>query len=211
MLQTICNDIGKIMLEGCANAGRMMLLFTDTLKRISKADGKETVRQMAKLGADSLPIVMMTILLQVWFFCTDSEGICTFWCFFLSWRYCSHCDGARTGTGLDRCCRCWSYWCSHCCGNRHDESNRANRCIESNGYKSYNLSGCAKIFGNCFNDASADCFANTIGNIGGWLVSHYYAGISTFTYINSIKMFAEPFDMVGGMLKSAVLAVLLLL
>lgn len=46
-------------------------------------------------------------------------------------------------------------------------------------------------------------FANTIGNIGGWLVSHYYAGISTFTYINSIKMFAEPFDMVGGMLKSA--------
>ena len=46
MLQTICNDIGKIMLEGCANAGRMMLLFTDTLKRISKADGKETVRQM---------------------------------------------------------------------------------------------------------------------------------------------------------------------
>ena len=46
--------------------------------------------------------------------------------------------------------------------------------------------------------------ANTIGNIGGWLVSHYYAGISTFTYINSIKMFAEPFDMVGGMLKSAV-------
>ena len=62
MLQTICNDIGKIMLEGCANAGRMMLLFTDTLKRISKADEKETVRQMAKLGADSLPIVMMTIL-----------------------------------------------------------------------------------------------------------------------------------------------------
>ena len=35
MLQTICNDIGKIMLEGCANAGRMMLLFTDTLKPVS--------------------------------------------------------------------------------------------------------------------------------------------------------------------------------
>ena len=24
MLQTICNDIGKIMLEGCANAGRLL-------------------------------------------------------------------------------------------------------------------------------------------------------------------------------------------
>lgn len=51
MLQTICNDIGKIMLEGCANAGRMMLLFTDTLKRISKADGKETVRPNGEAGS----------------------------------------------------------------------------------------------------------------------------------------------------------------
>ena len=37
MLQTICNDLGRMMLNGCAGAGRMMLLFTDTLKRISKA------------------------------------------------------------------------------------------------------------------------------------------------------------------------------
>ena len=41
MLQTICNDIGKIMLEGCANAGRMMLLFTDTLKRIARLTGRK--------------------------------------------------------------------------------------------------------------------------------------------------------------------------
>ena len=47
-------------------------------------------------------------------------------------------------------------------------------------------------------------FANLIGNIGGWIVAHYYAGISTFTYENSIKVLAETYDMVGGMIKSSV-------
>ena len=145
MLQTICNDIGKIMLEGCANAGRMMLLFTDTLKRISKADGKETVRQMAKLGADSLPIVMMTILFTGMVFSvqTAKEFV----------RF-----GASSSVGGIVAIAMGRELVPVLTGNRHDESNRANRCIESNGYKSYNLSGCAKIFGNCFNDAGADCF-----------------------------------------------------
>ena len=47
-------------------------------------------------------------------------------------------------------------------------------------------------------------FANFIGNIGGWIVAHYYAGIGTFTYTNSIKMLAEFYDVFGGMLKSCV-------
>ena len=47
-------------------------------------------------------------------------------------------------------------------------------------------------------------FANLIGNIGGWVVAHYYAGIGTFTYTNSIKMLAEFYDVFGGMLKSCV-------
>lgn len=47
-------------------------------------------------------------------------------------------------------------------------------------------------------------FANGIGNVGGWVVAHYYAGISNFTYINSIKVFADIFDITGGMLKSMV-------
>ena len=34
-------------------------------------------------------------------------------------------------------------------------------------------------------------FANFIGNIGGWVVAHYYAGIGSFTYENSIRTLAE--------------------
>ena len=47
-------------------------------------------------------------------------------------------------------------------------------------------------------------FANAIGSIGGWLVATNYANISSFAYTNSIKVFMEPFDMVGGMIKAAV-------
>lgn len=54
-------------------------------------------------------------------------------------------------------------------------------------------------------------FANTIGNIGGWLVSHYYAGISTFTYINSIKSLLSHLIWSAVCLKVLFLAVLLLL
>ena len=44
-------------------------------------------------------------------------------------------------------------------------------------------------------------FGNFIGNAGGYFVAHYYADISSFTYINSIKQFCETFDIVGGMIK----------
>ena len=47
-------------------------------------------------------------------------------------------------------------------------------------------------------------FANAIGSIGGWIVATSYAGISSFTYTNSIKVFMEPFDMISGMIKAAV-------
>ena len=45
-------------------------------------------------------------------------------------------------------------------------------------------------------------FSNIVGNIGGWIVAHYYAGISSMSYTNSIKMLAEMYDVVGGMIKS---------
>ena len=47
-------------------------------------------------------------------------------------------------------------------------------------------------------------FANFIGNIGGWVVAHYYAGIGSFTYENSIRTLAEFYDVFGGMVKSCV-------
>ena len=196
MLQTICNDIGKIMLEGCANAGRMMLLFTDTLKRISKADEKETVRQMAKLGADSLPIVMMTILFTGMVFSVQTAKE------FVRFGASSSVGGivaiamgrelVPVLTGVVVAGRIGAAIAAEIGTLKVMATNPTTYLVVP------------RFLAIVLMMPVLIVFANTIGNIGGWLVSHYYAGISTFTYINSIKMFAEPFDMVGGMLKSAV-------
>ena len=201
MLQTVCNDIGKIMLDGCANAGRMMLLFTDTLKRIGQADWKETVRQMAKLGADSLPIVLFTGM--VFSVQTAKE--------FVRFGASSSVGGivaiamgrelVPVLTGVVVAGRIGAAIAAEIGTMKVTEQIDALKVMATNPTTYLVV---PRFLAIVFMMPVLIVFANTIGNIGGWLVSHYYAGISTFTYVNSIKMFAEPFDMVGGMLKSAV-------
>ena len=62
MVQGICAFIGAVVLDFCRATGRMMLLFLDTLSRIREVNIREMLRQMALLGADSLPIVLLTML-----------------------------------------------------------------------------------------------------------------------------------------------------
>ena len=62
MLKSLCEAMGNRILDFCAASGRLTLLLLATLRRLKDANAKEVVRQMALLGADSLPIVMMTIL-----------------------------------------------------------------------------------------------------------------------------------------------------
>ena len=63
MLKDICAAVGRYTITACENTGRIMQLFLDTAARLKYANARETVRQMARLGADSLPIVLMTTIL----------------------------------------------------------------------------------------------------------------------------------------------------
>ena len=45
-------------------------------------------------------------------------------------------------------------------------------------------------------------FGDIIGVIGGWFVATQYAGISSYLYVNSIKIFATIHDLTGGMIKA---------
>ena len=62
MLKKICAAVGGFVIRSCHDTGRIMQLFLDTAARLKNADARETIRQMSRLGADSLPIVLMTIL-----------------------------------------------------------------------------------------------------------------------------------------------------
>mgnify|MGYP002623966673 FL=1 len=45
-------------------------------------------------------------------------------------------------------------------------------------------------------------FGDIIGVLGGWVVATQYSGISSYLFINSIKMFATIHDLTGGMIKA---------
>ncbi|MEN6412097.1 MAG: ABC transporter permease [Veillonellales bacterium] len=47
-------------------------------------------------------------------------------------------------------------------------------------------------------------FADLIGTFGGYLVATLYAGISSYTYMQSIQVFAVVNDVIGGLIKAMV-------
>ena len=61
-LRYLSEQLGELVLSYCVSTGKITLLFTATCKRLGQANWQETIRQMAKLGVDSVPIVMLTIM-----------------------------------------------------------------------------------------------------------------------------------------------------
>lgn len=205
MLRSLCTGLGHTILNNCARSGRMMMLFIDTLKRLKDADTKETIRQMAKLGADSLPIVMMTILFTGMVFSVQTAKE------FVRFGASSSVGGivaiamgrelVPVLTGVVVAGRIGAAIAAEIGTMKVTEQIDALRVMATNPVKYLVV---PRFLAVVLMMPVLIVFANAIGNVGGWIVSHYYAGISTFTYINSIKTFAVPFDMVGGMIKSAV-------
>ena len=52
-------------------------------------------------------------------------------------------------------------------------------------------------------------FGDVIGIFGGWFVATQYAGIASYTFTNSIHVFAAPHDITGGLVKAAVFGVVI--
>ena len=52
-------------------------------------------------------------------------------------------------------------------------------------------------------------FGDVIGIFGGWFVATQYTGIASYTFTNSIQVFAVPHDITGGLIKAAVFGVVI--
>ena len=205
MLKSICAAIGKQIMLFCAASGRMTLLFLGTLKRLKDADLKEVVRQMALLGADSLPIVLMTILCTGMVFSVQTAKE------FVRLGAASTVGGivaiamARelvpVLVGVVVAGRIGAAIAAELGTMKVTEQIDALRVMAANPI-SYLV--VPRFIAVVLMMPVLVVFANLIGNIGGWVVAHYYAGIGTFTYENSIRTWVEFYDVFGGMLKSCV-------
>ncbi len=205
MLRTLCASLGKKILYYCASTGKISILFLDTMRCLKEANIRETLRQMALLGADSLPIVLMTILCAGMVFSVQTAKE------FVRFGASSSVGGivaiamARelvpVLTGVVVAGRIGAAIAAELGTMKVTEQIDALRVMAADPV-SYLV--VPRFIAIVLMMSVLIVFANLIGNLGGWVVAHYYAGISTFTYTNSVKMLAEVYDMAAGMLKGSV-------
>lgn len=204
MLNEIFGIIGKKIIEFCAASGRMMNLTINTFKHLSEANPKEVLRQMALLGADSLPIVMMTIL------CTGMVISVQTAKEFVRFGAASSVGGivaiamgrelVPVLTGVVVAGRIGAAIAAEIGTMKVTEQIDALRVMAANPVSFLVV---PRFIAIVLMMPVLVVFSNIVGDFGGWVVAHYYAGISSFSYTNSIRTLAEMYDIVGGMIKSS--------
>ncbi len=197
--------IGSKLIGMAEIAGGLWLLFVDTLCRLKHIDVKETCRQMALLGADSLPIVAATILCTGMVFSVQTAKE------FVELGASSTVGGivaiamARELvpilTGVVVAGRIGAAIAAEIGTMKVTEQVDALRVMAANPVSYLVVPRFIAII--CMMPVLV-IFGNIIGDVGGWGVAHYYAGISSFSFTNSIKTYAEFYDVWGGMMKSCV-------
>ncbi len=205
MLTALSERLGRLILRSCASTGRIVNLFFDTCARLRHANIRETIRQMARLGADSLPIVLMTIMFtgMVLAMQTAKE--------FVRFGASSSVGGvvaiamgrelAPVLTGVVVAGRVGAAIAAEIGTMKVTEQIDALRVMATNPTTYLVV---PRFLAAVLMLPILVVFANAIGSIGGWIVATSYAGISSFTYTNSIKVFMEPFDLISGMIKASV-------
>lgn len=204
MLKAICKAVGKNIMNFTAASGRLTLLLVDTLRNLRHASPKEVVRQMALLGADSLPIVLMTILCTGMVFSVQTAKE------FVRLGASSSVGGivaiamARelvpVLVGVVVAGRIGAAIAAELGTMKVTEQIDALRVMAAN---PVSFLVAPRFIAMVLMMPVLVVFANMIGNVGGWIVAHYYAGISTFSYQNSVRTLAEFYDVFGGMVKSS--------
>ncbi|MGL5206372.1 MAG: MlaE family ABC transporter permease [Acidaminococcaceae bacterium] len=205
MLAALSERSGRLILRSCASTGRIVILFFAACSRLRHADLRETVRQMARLGADSLPIVMMTIMFTGMVLAVQTSKE------FVRFGAASSVGGvvaiamgrelAPVLTGVVVAGRVGAAIAAEIGTMKVTEQIDALRVMATNPITYLVV---PRFLAAVLMLPLLVVFANAIGSIGGWIVATNYAGISSFTYTNSIKVFMEPFDLLSGMIKASV-------
>ena len=210
-MQRIFEAVGRFVLTHLANIGRITLLYAETARQVTRRlRVRSIIYQMAHLGADSLLIVGLTLLftgivltLQI-----AHEFI----------RYGAQSTiGAVIAIGIGRelgpvlvgvvCAgRVGAAITAEVSTMKVTEQIDALRVMATSpiGYLVVpRMIACMCMV------PLLTVFGDVIGVFGGWFVAVQYAGIASYTFTNSIHVFAVPHDMTGGLVKAAVFGVVI--
>ena len=211
MFVRFLEKIGASVLELLYFIGDVMLLFIGTLKAIpAKIRVGHVVHQMSHLGVDTLPIVSLTMMftgmvmtLQVAheFIKMGAESTVG--------GLIAIAIGRELGpvlVGVVAAGRVGSAMTAEISTMKVTEQIDALRVMGTNplGYLVVpRMLACMAMV------PLLTVYGDIIGVVGGWGVAKYYAGISSYVYIESISQYAELSDMTGGLVKALVFGIVI--
>lgn len=204
MLIRLLEKVGRQVIDIFEHVGQVVLLLAEALASLRRRPSLVLVlRQMAHLGADSLPIVLLTMCFtgMVMTMQTAHE--------FIKYGAQSSVGGvvaiamgrelAPVLTGVVTAGRVGAAITAEIGSMKVTEQVDALRVMATNPVAYLvvpRLIACVLML------PVLVIFADIVGTAGGYLVATMYADISSFTFMNSIKVFAVVSDVVGGLVKS---------
>ncbi|BBB91546.1 MAG TPA: ABC transporter permease [Methylomusa anaerophila] len=203
MLQHFLSRIGAQVLMVLETIGQLCILTVQTIYHLPQVNGRHLIRQMAHLGVDSLPIVLLTMLFtgMVLTIQTAHE--------FIKYGAQSSVGGlvaiamgrelSPVLTGVVVAGRVGAAITAEIGSMKVTEQIDALRVMAVNPIAYLvvpRLVACMIMV------PLLVVFADIIGTIGGYMIATLYSGINSFTFMNSIKIFAIPHDVTGGLIKA---------
>lgn len=204
MLISLLEKIGGRVIHNIEITGQIVLLSLETLFQFRRQPNlRHVLYQMAHLGVDSLSIVILTILFtgMVMTVQTAQE--------FIKYGAQSSVGGivaiamgrelAPVLTGVVAAGRVGAAITAEIGSMKVTEQIDALRVMATNPVAYLVV---PRLIACVFMLPILVVFGDIVGTIGGYLVATLYAGIGSFTYLQSIKVFAVVSDVTGGLVKS---------
>lgn len=203
MIVPLLEKTGRWVMYSVENTGRIIMLLAEALYHLRKAKFRQVLYQMAHLGVDSLPIVLLTILFTGMVMTVQIAHE------FIKYGAQSSIGGvvsiamgrelAPVLTGVVTAGRVGAAITAEIGSMKVTEQIDALRVMATNPVAYLVV---PRLVALVFMLPILVIFANMIGALGGYLVATTYSGINSFTYLNSIKVFTVVNDVTGGLVKA---------
>jgi phospholipid/cholesterol/gamma-HCH transport system permease protein len=203
MIKKLIAYIGHLFIVICECTGSGTLFAYDSIKNLTQGDKKETIRQMAKLGVDSLPIVFLTIFFSGMVFSAQSAS-----------EFVKFGAGSTVGgvvaiamgrelvpilTGVVVAGRIGAAIAAEIGTMNVTEQIDALRVMAVNPIRYLVV---PRLWALMLTMPIIVLFANIVGDLGGLFAATSYTDLASEQFIRSITVYTEVFDITGGMIKS---------
>ncbi len=202
-MQALLERVGRFTLHMFEEVGVIVVLFLQTLRQLHKLNRKLTIVQMAHLGVDSLPIVSLTLLF--------AGMVMTLQIVDILLRYgaqstlggiMSIAMGRELGpilTGVVVAGRVGAAMTAEIGTMKVTEQIDALRCMATDPIAYLVV---PRFIACIIMVPLLSFYGYLIGTGGGYVVSTFFAGLTSFTYMNSIEIFTASSDVVYGLIKA---------